>query len=419
MDKLLIRGGSKLFGEIYASGAKNSALPILAASLLADTPLRVGNLPHLNDVTTMLELLGSMGVDVMLSDEMEVQVDTSNIKNLNARYELVKTMRASILVLGPLLAKFQRATVALPGGCAIGSRPVNLHIDAMRAMGAEISIEDGNIKARVEGRLRGAKIIFEPVSVTATENVIMAASLADGTTIIQNAAREPEVLDLANCLIKMGANIEGAGTDQIIIQGVENLNGATFSVMPDRVEVGTYLTAAAMTGGKVKIKEAKPEYISSVISKLEQTGATISLGEDWVQIEMNNEKPEAISLTTGPYPSFPTDMQAQFVSLNAVAKGNSTVTETVFENRFMHVQEIARMGGRISLKGNTAVIEGIGSLKGAPVMATDLRASASLVLAGLVANGSTIIDRIYHIDRGYERIEEKLKILGADIERIS
>ena len=289
MDKLLIRGGSKLFGEIYASGAKNSALPILAASLLADTPLRVGNLPHLNDVTTMLELLGSMGVDVMLSDEMEVQVDTSNIKNLNARYELVKTMRASILVLGPLLAKFQRATVALPGGCAIGSRPVNLHIDAMRAMGAEISIEDGNIKARVEGRLRGAKIIFEPVSVTATENVIMAASLADGTTIIQNAAREPEVLDLANCLIKMGANIEGAGTDQIVIQGVENLNGATFSVMPDRVEVGTYLTAAAMTGGKVKIKEAKPEYISSVISKLEQTGATISLGEDWVQIEMNND----------------------------------------------------------------------------------------------------------------------------------
>ena len=419
MDKLLIRGGSKLFGEIYASGAKNSALPILAASLLADTPLRVGNLPHLNDVTTMLELLGSMGVDVMLSDEMEVQVDTSNIKNLNARYELVKTMRASILVLGPLLAKFQRATVALPGGCAIGSRPVNLHIDAMRAMGAEISIEDGNIKARVEGRLRGAKIIFEPVSVTATENVIMAASLADGETIIQNAAREPEVLDLANCLIKMGANIEGAGTDQIIIQGVENLNGATFSVMPDRVEVGTYLTAAAMTGGKVKIKEAKPEYISSVISKLEQTGATVSLGEDWVQIEMNNEKPEAISLTTGPYPSFPTDMQAQFVSLNAIAKGNSTVTETVFENRFMHVQEIARMGGRISLKGNTAVIEGIGSLKGAPVMATDLRASASLVLAGLVANGSTIIDRIYHIDRGYERIEEKLKILGADIERIS
>ena len=419
MDKLLIRGGTKLRGEIYASGAKNSALPILAASLLADSPLKVGNLPHLNDVTTMLELLGSMGVDVMLSDEMEVQVDTSSINNLNARYELVKTMRASILVLGPLLAKFQKATVALPGGCAIGSRPVNLHIDAMRAMGAQIDIEDGNIKASVKGRLQGAKIIFEPVSVTGTENVLMAASLAEGETIIENAAREPEVLDLANCLKAMGAKIEGAGTDQIKITGVDNLEGAAFSVMPDRVEVGTYLTAVAMTGGQVKIKSAKPEYLSSVISKLEQTGSVIHTGEDWVEIIMDENKPEAISLTTGPYPSFPTDMQAQFVSLNAIAKGNSTVTETVFENRFMHVQEIARMGGNISLKGNTAVIEGIDRLNGAPVMATDLRASASLVLAGLVADGATTIDRIYHIDRGYERIEEKLKMLGADIERIS
>ena len=419
MDKLLIRGGTKLRGEIYASGAKNSALPILAASLLADSPLKVGNLPHLNDVTTMLELLGSMGVDVMLSDEMEVQVDTSSINNLNARYELVKTMRASILVLGPLLAKFQKATVALPGGCAIGSRPVNLHIDAMRAMGAQIDIEDGNIKASVKGRLKGAKIIFEPVSVTGTENVLMAASLAEGETIIENAAREPEVLDLANCLKAMGAKIEGAGTDQIKITGVDNLEGAAFSVMPDRVEVGTYLTAVAMTGGQVKIKSAKPEYLSSVISKLEQTGSVIHTGEDWVEIIMDEDKPEAISLTTGPYPSFPTDMQAQFVSLNAIAKGNSTVTETVFENRFMHVQEIARMGGNISLKGNTAVIEGIDRLNGAPVMATDLRASASLVLAGLVAEGATTIDRIYHIDRGYERIEEKLKMLGADIERIS
>ena len=419
MDKLLIRGGTKLRGEIYASGAKNSALPILAASLLADSPLKVGNLPHLNDVTTMLELLGSMGVDVMLSDEMEVQVDTSSINNLNARYELVKTMRASILVLGPLLAKFQKATVALPGGCAIGSRPVNLHIDAMRAMGAQIDIEDGNIKASVKGRLQGAKIIFEPVSVTGTENVLMAASLAEGETIIENAAREPEVLDLANCLKSMGAKIEGAGTDQIKITGVDNLEGAAFSVMPDRVEVGTYLTAVAMTGGQVKIKSAKPEYLSSVISKLEQTGSVIHTGEDWVEIIMDEDKPEAISLTTGPYPSFPTDMQAQFVSLNAIAKGNSTVTETVFENRFMHVQEIARMGGNISLKGNTAVIEGIDRLNGAPVMATDLRASASLVLAGLVADGATTIDRIYHIDRGYERIEEKLKMLGADIERIS
>ncbi len=419
MDKLLIRGGSSLNGEIYASGAKNSALPILAASLLADSPLKVGNLPHLNDVTTMLELLGSMGVDVMLSDEMEVQVDTSTITNLNARYELVKTMRASILVLGPLLAKFQKATVALPGGCAIGSRPVNLHIDAMRSMGAEINIEDGNIKAKVKGRLKGAKIIFEPVSVTGTENVIMAASLADGQTVIQNAAREPEVIDLANCLTAMGANIKGAGTDEITIEGVERLDGASFSVMPDRVEVGTYLTAVAMTGGKVKIKSAKPEYLSSVISKLELSGAQITSGNDWVEIFMNHDKPKAISLTTGPYPSFPTDMQAQFVSLNAIAKGISTVTETVFENRFMHVQEIARMGGNITLKGNTAVIEGINKLQGAPVMATDLRASASLVLAGLVAEGATTIDRIYHIDRGYERIEEKLKILGADIERIS
>ena len=415
----MIRGGSPLNGEIYASGAKNSALPILAASLLADSPLKVGNLPHLNDVTTMLELLGSMGVDVMLSDEMEVQVDTSSIHNLNARYELVKTMRASILVLGPLLAKFGQATVALPGGCAIGSRPVNLHIEAMRAMGAEIDIEEGNIKAKVNGRLKGAKIIFEPVSVTGTENVIMAASLADGVTVIENAAREPEVVDLANCLAAMGANIQGAGTDIITIEGVEKLEGASFSVMPDRVEVGTYLTAVAMTGGKVKIKSAKPEYLSSVISKLELTGALISSGENWVEINMNEPKPKAISLTTGPYPSFPTDMQAQFVSLNAIANGNSTVTETVFENRFMHVQEIARMGGNITLKGNTAVIEGINKLKGAPVMATDLRASASLVLAGLVAEGATTIDRIYHIDRGYERIEEKLKMLGADIERIS
>ena len=419
MDKLLIKGGSRLEGEIYASGSKNSALPILASSLLADSPLKVGNLPHLNDVTTMLELLGSMGVEVMLNDEMQVHVDTSSIYNLNARYELVKTMRASILVLGPLLARFQQATVALPGGCAIGSRPVNLHIEAMRSMGANIDIEDGNIVASVKGRLKGAKIIFEPVSVTGTENVIMAACLADGVTTIENAAREPEVVDLANCLIGMGARIKGAGSDIITIEGVESLSGTTFSVMPDRVEVGTYLTAVAMTGGEVLIKSARPEYLSTVISKLETTGAIISVDADSVKISMNKEKPKAVSLTTGPYPSFPTDMQAQFVSLNAIADGNSTVTETVFENRFMHVQEIARMGGNISLKGNTAVIEGIENLKGAPVMATDLRASASLVLAGLVAEGSTIIDRIYHIDRGYERIEEKLKMLGADIERIS
>ena len=419
MDKLLIKGGVPLNGEIYASGAKNSALPILAASLLSDSPVTVGNLPHLNDVTTMLELLGSMGVDVMLSDNMEVQVDTSSIKNLDARYELVKTMRASILVLGPLLARYQEATVALPGGCAIGSRPVNLHIDAMSAVGAEINIEDGYIKASVNGRLKGNKISFDPVSVTGTENVIMAATLAEGVTTIQNAAKEPEVVDLVNCLISMGAKIKGAGSDTIEIEGVDSLTGTSFSVMPDRVEVGTYLTATAMTGGHVKIKSAKPEYLSSVITKLESSGAKIYTGEDWVEIEMEIDRPISTSLTTGPYPSFPTDMQAQFVALNSIAKGNSTITETVFENRFMHVQEIARMGGDITLKGNTAVIEGIKTLKGAPVMATDLRASASLVLAGLVAEGSTIIDRIYHIDRGYERIEEKLKMLGADIERIS
>jgi len=419
MDKLLIKGRSPLNGEIYASGAKNSALPILAASLLSDSPVRVGNLPHLNDVTTMLELLGSMGVDVMLSDDMEVEVDTSSIKNLDARYELVKTMRASILVLGPLLAKYQEATVALPGGCAIGSRPVNLHIEAMSAMGAEINIEDGYIKASVNGRLKGCEISFDPVSVTGTENVIMAASLAQGLTTINNAAKEPEVVDLVNCLSSMGAKIQGAGTDIIKIEGVNSLSGTSFSVMPDRVEVGTYLTATAMTGGKVKIKSAKPQYLSSVITKLESTGAVIKIGEDWVEIIMERDRPVATSLTTGPYPSFPTDMQAQFVALNSIAEGNSTITETVFENRFMHVQEIARMGGDIALKGNTAVIKGIKGLKGAPVMATDLRASASLVLAGLVAKGSTTIDRIYHIDRGYERIEEKLKMLGADIERIS
>ena len=419
MDKLLIKGRTPLNGEIYASGAKNSALPILASSLLSDSPLTVGNLPHLNDVTTMLELLGSMGVDVMLSDDMEVRVDATSIKNLDARYELVKTMRASILVLGPLLARYQEATVALPGGCAIGSRPVNLHIEAMSSMGAEIDIEDGYIKASVNGRLKGSKISFDPVSVTGTENVIMAASLAEGITTIQNAAKEPEVIDLANCLISMGAKIEGAGSDTIKIEGVDSLKGTTFSVMPDRVEVGTYLTATAMTGGNVKIKSAKPEYLSSVITKLESTGAIIQTGEDWVEITMDKDRPISTSLTTGPYPSFPTDMQAQFVALNSIAKGHSTVTETVFENRFMHVQEIARMGGDITLKGNTAVIEGIKTLKGAPVMATDLRASASLVLAGLVAEGSTTIDRIYHIDRGYERIEEKLKALGANIERIS
>ena len=419
MDKLLIKGKNELNGEITASGAKNSALPVLAASLLADSPMKVGNLPHLNDVTTMIELLGSMGIDIMLNEDMDVYVDPSSIKNLNARYELVKTMRASILVLGPLLAKFHEARVALPGGCAIGSRPVNLHIEAMRRMGANISLEGGYINAKSEGRLKGTTIDFDPVSVTATENVLMAASLAEGKTIINNAAKEPEVVDLADCLNKMGAKIKGQGTDRIVIKGVKTLEGCDFSVIPDRVETATYLTAVAMTGGSIKIKRTRPNSVDSILNKLREAGAVIKSGEDWVSLKMEKNRPKATSLSTGPYPSFPTDMQAQFIALNSIARGTATVTENVFDNRFMHVQEIARMGGKISLKGNTAIIEGIKSLVGAPVMATDLRASASLVLAGLVAKGTTQIDRIYHLDRGYERIEEKLRILGADIERIS
>ena len=419
MDKLLIKGKNELNGEITASGAKNSALPVLAACLLADSPMKVCNLPHLNDVTTMIELLGSMGIDIMLNEDMDVYVDPSSIKNLNARYELVKTMRASILVLGPLLAKFNKAKVALPGGCAIGSRPVNLHIEAMRRMGANISLEGGYINAKSEGRLKGSTIDFDPVSVTATENVLMAASLAEGKTVINNAAKEPEVVDLADCLNRMGAKIKGQGTDRIVINGVKALGGCDFSVIPDRVETATYLTAVAMTGGSIKIKRTRPDSLDSVLNKLREAGAVIESGEDWVSLKMEKNRPKATSLSTGPYPSFPTDMQAQFIALNSIARGTATVTENVFDNRFMHVQEIARMGGKISLKGNTAIIEGIKSLVGAPVMATDLRASASLVLAGLVAKGTTQIDRIYHLDRGYERIEEKLRILGADIERIS
>ena len=419
MDKLHITGKKELNGVIFASGAKNSALPVLAACLLAESPMKVSNLPHLNDVTTMIELLGSMGVDIMLNEDMDVYVDASSIKNLNARYELVKTMRASVLVLGPLLAKFQEAKVALPGGCAIGSRPVNLHIDAMRALGASISLENGYINANSDGRLKGHTINFDPVSVTATENVLMAASLAEGETIINNAAKEPEVVDLADCLIRMGAKIKGQGTDKIVIEGVETLQGCDFSVMPDRVETATYLTAVAMTGGDITIKGTRPDSIDSVVNKLREAGALINSGEDWISLKMEINRPRATSLSTGPFPSFPTDMQAQFIALNSIAKGSATVTENVFENRFMHVQEIVRMGGKISLKGNTAFIEGTKDLIGAPVMATDLRASASLVLAGLVAKGTTQIDRIYHIDRGYERIEEKLNVLGADIQRIS
>ena len=419
MDKLLIRGNNQLKGEITSSGAKNSALPVLAASLLADTPMKVGNLPHLNDVTTMIELLGSMGIEIMLNEDMDVFVDAAPIKSLNARYELVKTMRASILVLGPLLTKFSKAEVALPGGCAIGSRPVNLHIDSMRSMGAEVVLEEGYIKAKSKGRLKGTKIDLDPVSVTATENILMAAVLAEGETIISNAAKEPEVVDLIKCLRKMGAQIKGEGTDKLVIEGVKNLSGCEYSVMPDRVETATYLTAVAMTGGSIKIKGTRPDAIQSIVFKLKESGAIIESGKDWISLSMERDRPLASSLSTGPYPSFPTDMQAQFIALNTIAEGTATITETVFENRFMHVQELARMGGQIVLKGNTAVVNGIKSLIGAPVMATDLRASACLVLAGLVAEGMTQIDRIYHIDRGYERIEEKLNLLGADIERIS
>ena len=419
MDKLLIQGKIKLEGEIYASVAKNSALPVLAACLLSDSPMKVSNLPHLIDVTTMIELLGSMGLDIMLNEDMDVFVDAAPIKSLNARYELVKTMRASILVLGPLLTKFSKAEVALPGGCAIGSRPVNLHIDSMRSMGAEVVLEEGYIKAKSKGRLKGTKIDLDPVSVTATENILMAAVLAEGETIISNAAKEPEVVDLIKCLRKMGAQIKGEGTDKLVIEGVKNLSGCEYSVMPDRVETATYLTAVAMTGGSIKIKGTRPDAIQSIVFKLKESGAIIESGKDWISLSMERDRPLASSLSTGPYPSFPTDMQAQFIALNTIAEGTATITETVFENRFMHVQELARMGGQIVLKGNTAVVNGTKSLIGAPVMATDLRASACLVLAGLVAEGMTQIDRIYHIDRGYERIEEKLNLLGADIERIS
>ena len=418
MDKLFIKGNNELSGTIRASGSKNSALPILACSLLCSSPIKLLNLPHLNDVTTMLELLGSMGLDVLLNEDMEVQIDASTIKNLDARYELVKTMRASILVLGPLLARYGQANVALPGGCAIGSRPVDLHVEAMRAFGAEIILENGYIKAKSSGRLKGANIFFDPVSVTATENSLMAAVLAEGKSIINNAAKEPEVVDLTNCLISMGAKITGVGGDKLEVEGVDELKGTEYSIMPDRVETATYLTATAMTKGKILIKDTVPASVEAILFKLKQAGAEIKIGEDWISLQMT-ERPKAVSLSTGPYPLFPTDMQAQFVALNSIAVGTSTVTETIFENRFMHVQEIARMGGIIALKGNTATIQGREGLIGAPVMATDLRASASLVLAGLVAKGSTTIDRIYHIDRGYERIEEKLRLLGADIERIS
>ena len=418
MDKLIIEGGVRLEGEIRIAGAKNSALPILAATLLTSDKVTICNLPHLFDITTMLELLGCMGVQPVIDEKLNVEVDSSTITDLSAPYELVKTMRASILVLGPLLAKHKRAEVALPGGCAIGSRPVNLHITALEAMGADIVVEDGYIKASVKDRLKGAHIFMDMVTVTGTENVMMAACLAEGQTIIENAAREPEVVDLALCLIAMGADISGHGTDTIVINGVPDLHGCTYSVMPDRIETGTYLIATAATRGRIKVKDTRPDILEAVLLKLEQAGADIKVGEDWISLDMHNKQPKAVSLRTAPYPAFPTDMQAQFTALNSIASGTGSITETVFENRFMHVHEMNRMGALIKVEGNTVIVEGAESLKGAPVMATDLRASASLIIAGLVASGETIVDRIYHIDRGYECIEEKLQLLGAKIRRI-
>ncbi len=418
MDKLLINGGICLEGEIRIAGAKNSALPILAATLLTQDTVEVCNLPHLYDITTMLELLGCMGVQPVIDEKLNVEVNSSTIKHFNAPYELVKTMRASILVLGPLLARYGEAEVALPGGCAIGSRPVNLHINALEAMGAKIDVEDGYIKARTDGRLKGAHIFMDLVTVTGTENVMMAATLADGITVIENAAREPEVVDLANCLVKMGARIKGQGTDTITIEGVKELHGCSYSVMPDRIETGTYLIAAAATRGHIKVKDTRPDILESVLSKLEQVGAEIKVGENWIELDMHKRRPKSVSLRTAPYPAFPTDMQAQFTALNTIALGTGSITETVFENRFMHVHEMNRMGASIQVEGNTVIVEGVEMLKGAPVMATDLRASASLIIAGLVSANETSVDRIYHIDRGYECIEEKLQLLGAKIRRV-
>ncbi|MCP1673880.1 UDP-N-acetylglucosamine 1-carboxyvinyltransferase [Natronocella acetinitrilica] len=418
MEKLIIYGGRPLNGSIRVSGAKNAALPILAATLLADSPMTIGNVPHLHDITTTMELLGRMGVRLTVDERMAIEVDPRSITTFAAPYELVRTMRASILVLGPLLARYGEADVSLPGGCAIGSRPVNLHIDGLAAMGADIQVEGGYIKARAK-RLKGARIVMDLVTVTGTENLMMAATLADGTTLIENAAREPEVVDLADCLNAMGADISGAGTDVITVRGVDRLHGCHYEVLPDRIEAGTYLVAAAMTGGSIRLRDTRVDILDAVLQKLRDTGAEIDAGEDWISLSMpDGRRPKAVSLRTAPYPAFPTDMQAQFCALNAVAEGTGTVTETVFENRFMHVLEMQRMGANIKVEGNTAICTGVPVLEGAPVMATDLRASASLVLAGLVAEGETTVDRIYHIDRGYECIEEKLAQLGAHIRRM-
>lgn len=418
MDKLIITGGGPLKGEIRISGAKNAALPILIGALLADSPVHIGNIPHLHDITTTLELLGRMGVTLTVDERSGVVIDPTTLTDTEAAYDLVKTMRASILVLGPLLAKFGKADVSLPGGCAIGSRPVDMHLRGLEQMGADIKVENGYIRATNGGGLKGAHIFMDQVTVTGTENLMMAATLAEGKTVIENAAREPEVVDLANFLNAMGAKISGIGSATIEIEGVSALHGAQYNILPDRIETGTYLVAAAITRGKVKLKDTDANALEAVLLKLEEAGADIEVGEDWITLDMHGKRPKAVSVRTAPYPAFPTDMQAQFTALNSIAEGQATIVETVFENRFMHVQEMQRMGADLQIEGNTVVSTGKSGLTGAPVMATDLRASASLVLAALVAEGSTIVERIYHIDRGYECIEEKLQQLGAKIRRI-
>jgi UDP-N-acetylglucosamine 1-carboxyvinyltransferase len=417
VDKLLIRGGAPLTGTVAVSGAKNAALPILAGTLLSASPATIRNVPQLRDVATTITLLQSMGVEVTFDERLDVHADASKVSTPRAPYELVKTMRASILVLGPLVARFGEAEVSLPGGCAIGARPVNLHVHGLRAMGASVSVENGYIRARAD-RLHGANIVFDTVTVTGTENLMMAATLAEGETTLENAAREPEVIDLANFLNAMGARIRGAGTSAIRIDGVDALGSADYSVQPDRIETGTYLVAAAITGGRVKLSRAAPEHLDAVLVKLREAGARLDWGEDWITLDMQGRRPQAVDIRTSPYPGFPTDMQAQFCALNAIAGGVGTIIETIFENRFQHVLELQRMGADIRLEGNTAVCRGVERLTAAPVMATDLRASAGLVLAGLAAEGETLVDRIYHVDRGYERIEEKLRNLGADIRRV-
>jgi UDP-N-acetylglucosamine 1-carboxyvinyltransferase len=415
--RIQITGGVPLDGEVWISGAKNAVLPILVASLLGDSPSTISNVPHLQDVTTTMELLGRMGAELAVDERMRIEIDPAGICLFEAPYDLVKTMRASILVLGPLVARFGQAVVSLPGGCAIGSRPVDLHLQGLRQLGASVSVQNGNIIASA-GRLKGARIVLDTVTVTGTENLMMAATLAEGTTIIENAAQEPEVVDLANFLIAMGARIEGAGSKVIKIEGQERLGGAEYSVLPDRIETGTFLVAGAITRGRVRVTRARPCDLDAVLDKLSETGAEITCGEDWIELDMKGQRPKSVDIVTSPYPAFPTDMQAQFTALNAVAEGTSIITETVFENRFMHVQELQRLGADIRLKGNTAIVRGVATLTGAPIMATDLRASACLVLAGLVANGDTVVDRVYHIDRGYEIIEEKLGQLGARIKRL-